>query len=102
MSEQRLAVFKDIHKERERQEAKFPAQVLPMGTGREYITLADFYRRRCETATASGRVTWLDVLLEEVFEAAVEKPGSPNLRKELIETAAVCVRIVEQIDAEGR
>lgn len=95
-------ILAQIGEERERQDAKHGAeQDLPNGTGgfgwmiarERAIALTD---RRMEL----GTVTWLDVLNEEFCEAMAEEDEA-LLRKELIQTAAVCVKWVEALDRKG-
>ncbi len=93
-------VLYDLEKERERQEMKFPGQVLPSGTGSEELRWeADVHRSECNDAFKTGTCTWRHVLLEEVFEALAEPEGL-KLRAELIQVAAVCLRWVDQLDKE--
>lgn len=94
-----LSILTEIAEERARQDQKHGAiQDIPDGTGtfahkvaaRHAIDLTD---RRMELGTH----TWADILTEEVFEALAEKDEAA-LRKELIQSAAVCVKWVEHID----
>lgn len=68
-------VYTDIKEERERQDAKWGEQNHPLDT-------------------------WMTVLMEEVGEAAqdVLKGRTPELRKELVQVAAVAVAAIEFID----
>lgn len=91
-------VVQDIRNERERQEAKFPDQHLPDGTHERFRWQAIRYRDATDEAAGTGGLTWRHILLEEVFEALTETdPG--KLREELIQSAAVIVRWVEDIDS---
>lgn len=45
-----------------------------------------------------GPVTYTHIMLEEVFEALAEEPGSEGLRDELIQVAAVALKWIEAID----
>lgn len=85
--------------ERAWQEKKFPDQVLPYGTSEGFVTEANVYRAMTEAASESGEVTWRHVLLEEVYEALAETDVA-LLRVELVQVAAVCLRILEQIAGE--
>jgi hypothetical protein len=94
-----VSILKEIRVERKRQDAKHgPEQNLPDGTGtlaqkvvREHaIALTDIRAER-------GTVSWCDVLTEEVAEALAES-DEDKLRKELIQSAAVCVKWIEAID----
>jgi hypothetical protein len=102
-------VLRDIADEVVRAEAKFPGQHLPTGTppNAERIGLtkatdqarrtADMYRRVCQTKTANGTLTWWDVLAEEFYEAGAEHDPA-RLRAELIQVAAMALRMVRDID----
>jgi hypothetical protein len=46
----------------------------------------------------SNCVTWFDVMMEEVCEAATETDSPRRLREELIQVAAMAVSIVRTID----
>ncbi len=93
-------VLDDLEKERERQEMKFPGQVLPSGTGSAAAKLdGEFFRARCQDRFEHGLGTWEAVLLEEVYEALAESDPA-KLRAELIQVAAVCLRWVDQLDKE--
>jgi hypothetical protein len=91
-----------IAEERARQDAKFPDQVLPSGTGgswseAHYRALLAIMRNINDGHAESDEATWESILAEEFFEAMLESdPG--KLREELIQVAAVAVRWVENID----
>jgi hypothetical protein len=94
-------VLNEVAYERVAQFAKFGEQNPPDGTGDAFrAAVADRYRKACDVAFANGRGTWLDIFLEEVFEAAAEK-DPVKLRAELIQAAAVAVAWVEAIDRRG-
>lgn len=61
---------------------------LDLRTGEE---LAEAFTRATDRKACEGRVTWRDIFLEEVFEAAAEEPDSDGLRDEVIQSAAVAV-----------
>jgi hypothetical protein len=104
------AVLIEVALERERQEVKFPGQVLRHYTPRteRLAPPAEVARDECEHRHAEGACSWYDVLLEEVAEALDEAvagnhPAAPPewvelLRAELVQVAAVAVRWIEQID----
>lgn len=98
--------------ERARQDAKWGEQNHPDGTGPlvqplvcpdpVYVadtarTLAEMFTYRTETHAAEGTATWLDILLEEVFETVAEE-DPVKLRAELIQVAAVAIQWAEAID----
>lgn len=108
-------IFAEVIAERERQEAKFPGQRLPLvepddEPGRIDLRRAvDRLRNResaarevCEARSKDGSLTWLDVASEEFSEAmhALAKlqagiGGREAARAELIQVMAVCARILE-------
>lgn len=91
------AVAREVIQERVRQDEKWGEQNHPDGSSRVWSKSADFYRDLCDERHRQGVGTWLDILLEEVYEAAAEE-DSTKLRKELIQVAAVAVAWVEAID----
>ncbi len=98
-------VLNELADERQRQVAKWGVQRHPNGTGRgiEWLPgrslgyLREYARERCKANPADGD-NWLDILLEEVFEAAAESDDEP-LRGELVQVAAVAIAWIETIDA---
>ena len=87
--------------ERVRQRAKWGVQVLPNGTGGPGArAVAEWARQDCQSAAAAGRVTWADVLEEEVAEAFAES-DPVRLRAELVQVAAVAVQWIEALDADA-
>lgn len=98
----------DVARERQRQDDKWGVQLHPNGTGRsiEWMpghTLAwfrEYAYERCKGNPPEAD-NWLDVLLEEVFEAACETDDVP-LRQELVQVAAVVKAWIETIDDRGR
>ena len=108
-------IFAEVVAERERQEAKFPGQRLPLvepndEPGRIDLRRAvDRLRNResaarevCEARARDGSLTWLDVASEEFSEAMHELAklqagigGKGAARAELIQVMAVCARILE-------
>lgn len=83
--------------ERQAQDMRWGEQSHPDGTGESFRAMAEEARTRCDAKHKSGRGSWLDILLEEVYEAATE--SDPDLlRAELIQVAAVAVNWVEAID----
>lgn len=98
-------VLADVGEERERQDAKFPGQVLPNGTGGSwsqamYEMPLVIARQINDNHSETGEATWESVLAEEFFEAMLEADPA-KLRAELVQVAAVAVRWVENIDREG-
>jgi hypothetical protein len=100
-------VLDDIGAERARQFAKWGPQHHENGTGPASVVdiagmqftpalLEQWFRQQCDRKFRAGTGTWLDILLEEVFEAAAE--GSPmRLAAELTQVAAVAAAWREDI-----
>jgi hypothetical protein len=114
MSGQTADVLCEVAAERERQDMKWGEQNHPSGTGcwrridggemRRDGYLAEVradraaeQRLACDQAASEGRVTWRLILNEEIAEAIAEDEGA-NLRKELVQVAAVAVSWIEAID----
>lgn len=94
-------VLVDIGQEREVQDKKWGAdRHLPDGTHEDYADLARAFRDACDEHHKAGEGTWLDILLEEVYEAATERDMA-KLRKELIQVAAVCCAWAEDLDSRA-
>lgn len=114
-------VLLEVLRERQRQDAKWGEQNHLNGTGPQSIPLHDIVRGpanatgdlhyafglslQARSATnrhaEEGKVTWADILLEEVFEALAED-DPPRLRAELIQVAAVATQWVEAIERRER
>ena len=94
------AVLDDIADERQAQHRQWGDQMLPMGTG-NYVfgIMRDHYRTECQQAHADGKLTYQHILLEEVFEALAESDPL-KLKDELIQVAAVVVKMIELINRE--
>lgn len=92
------SVLTEIAAERTRQNTKWGEQNHPDGTGnKSQQDRAEFARRWCQSAFASGYGTWADILTEEVAEAEAERDPA-KLRAELVQAAAVTVAWIEAID----
>jgi hypothetical protein len=95
-------VLEDVAAERARQRARYGAQALPDGTGGTFRAAGRrLSQRRCDRATAAGRVTWAHVLEEEVSEVLAETDAE-LLRAELVQVAAVAVQWIEALDRRRR
>lgn len=97
------AVLQEVAAERIRQRAKWGAQEhrdgthpLGFGLGLKVLRLREAVAERLGTGS-----TWARILLEEVFEAVVEKDPA-RLRAELVQVAAVAVQWIEVIDRRAR
>lgn len=81
---------------------------LPLGTGPKTTLFAGWTaeqtaraaKHRTDTAAEVGRVTWLEILTEEWAEAG-EATGA-ELRAELVQVAAVAVKMIDAIDKKGK
>lgn len=87
----------DVAEERCGQVLAWGVQTLPDGTGEEWEHAASEAKRINGVRAKAGSISWLDVLLEEVLEAAAE--ADPHkLRAELVQVAAVAVAWAEDVD----
>jgi hypothetical protein len=101
------AFAEQLDAERQAQLTKWGDQRHPDGTGPDarflgmpiLAFLADV-RRAVDTANAAGAAEWLGILLEEVFEAAVET-DPVKLRAELRQIAAVCQAWDSDLERRG-
>lgn len=105
-------VLEEVQSEQDRQEDKWGEQNHANGTGPDHFFLGKglsapatnaYLRERATEITddhaKNGRLTYADILLEEVFEAVAEKDPE-KLREELIQVAAVSVSWIEKIDRD--
>ena len=93
----RQLILSEVYAERDIQDEKFGLQDVPMGTGPAFQAESDMARRACDAAFAVGRGTYRDILTEEFWEAMAEDDPA-LLRKELIQVAAVAVKMIEVLD----
>jgi hypothetical protein len=102
-----LIALEDIQDERRRQEQKWGIQHREDGTSGDPTNKArrDLARELCDMKEKlgpkkgfTGGASWTHVLSEEAFESFCET-DLIALRKELIQTAAVCVAWIEDIDS---
>jgi hypothetical protein len=97
----RTDIFGEINAERERQIAKWGEQHRADDTGGRLLRdRADVARTLCQSAEkhTPGGAGWRAVLAEEVAEAFAESDPA-KLRAELVQSAAVIVAWVEDIDS---
>jgi hypothetical protein len=105
-----LGILVEVADERARQNAKWGVQNHPNGTGFErvcrpallprdktYGNIGSYAKQITDSNADHGRVTYADILLEEVFEALAESDPAA-LRAELIQCAAVAVQWIEKLD----
>jgi hypothetical protein len=100
-------VLDEVHAERLNQHLKWGEQNWPNGTGTwmnpipltsaNTGELRDVLKKATDRKALNGRVTYRDILMEEVFEAIAEEDPE-KLRTELIQLAAVAVQWVQAID----
>ena len=95
-------ILAQIIKERQRQDAKWGEQNLPIkDNDPQYVELAQFAKLKCDNALEDGTITWRHILQEEVAEAFAE--DDPNKQaEELIQVAAVCVAMIEYLKRSGQ
>lgn len=95
------AVLNEVAEERARQRAAWGEQHHPDGTSRSsFIDKAESARRACKRAAAKGAVTWMHILREEFWEAMAETEPD-RLRYELLQTIAVGVAWIEDLDSRA-
>ncbi|HEY3479057.1 MAG TPA: hypothetical protein VGL02_09175 [Streptomyces sp.] len=102
-------VLGEVADRRRQQDTTFGEQNHPDGTGPD-VELTGLLRRAAdaahtarfttELARAEGRLTWLHILREEVYEALAEAAPA-DLRDELLDVAATAVVWIEAIDRRG-
>lgn len=106
-------VLADIRDERVKQHEKWGEQNHRDGTGPhtspltritpgadQAMNLSYAARKATDQAAEAGTVTYADILLEEVFEAMAEY-DPVDLRRELVQVAAVAAQWIEAIDRRG-
>lgn len=98
-------VLDEVDWERIIQHAKWGEQDWPdaESTFKYWMGGASYYRDITEARAKSGSLTYLDILLEEVAEAADEAKAGDKvaLKAELIQVAAVAVAWVEKLNREA-
>ena len=99
MARNRDSVLSEISSERSRQDTLWGDQ-----SGLDYGTLRvgdtarmEFLQNAADRLQERGSITFRDILAEEVAEAFCAE-NSDELRKELVQVAAVCVQWIEAID----
>lgn len=111
-----VRVLAQVSAERARQDQKWGQQHHPsydpemcnrFGSGAEAYGLpsAALAKARCGQRAVEGRVTWADILVEEVAEALEAVSDPRHLREELLQVAAVAAAWAEDLDRwaeEGR
>lgn len=91
----------EVLNENRRQEILWGEQNHPNGTGERSDEIkANNAKQWCEAARRKGMLTWKYILYEEVMEAFAESSPS-ELRKELVQVAAVALSWIDNIDRES-
>lgn len=91
----------EVQQERSRQNEKWGEQNLPSGTTMKYFAPLRTAKRKCDEAAKENRITWLDILKEEVYEVFAETDET-KLREELIQVIAVSRSWVECLDRKKK
>lgn len=100
--ERMTKVLTEVFDERERQHRRWGEQNFPDGTSFDsWAFQADAARVEFQDAASDGRLTYLEILREEVLEAFSEEDPA-KLRAELVQVAAVAVQWIESIDRRAR
>jgi hypothetical protein len=77
---------------------RIPLVVIDPGAGTAIAArLAQRAKAATDKASESGKVTWRHILLKEVFEA-IASDDPFELRAELVQIAAVAVKMVDRVD----
>lgn len=107
-------IFNEIKAERERQELKWGEQdhpildpilinLSPQRMCEEYeIPSEDRARQLVEIHDERRDLTYFHILMEEISEVASCGSNVEELRKELIQSAAVLIAMIESLDRNGR
>jgi hypothetical protein len=90
-------ILDEVYAERGAQDTKWGEQNHPDGTGAHLRELAAVVKQRTQKAAERGKLTWRDILDEEVTEAWAES-NPVKLRAELVQVAAVASAWIEAID----
>lgn len=90
-------VLSEILDERLRQDKKWGEQNYDPGTHKVWKHLADTAKQVCDENVKKKELTWLNILVEEIYEACAEEDVE-SLRIELIQVAAVACAFIESLD----
>jgi len=97
----RAAILARIEAECERQHNKWGEQNHPDGTAELWAEQANRAKAAYERAAKAGKLTWLVILREELFEAFAET-DTEALTTELEQVAAVAVSWIAAIERRGK
>lgn len=106
-------ILNEIRTERKNQDAKWGVQnhpILPTGLVNSPNMICQSLgipsettaRKNVEIGVRCGSLTYFDIFIEEVSEAATCGSDTDSLREELIQCAAVAVAMIESLDRNGR
>lgn len=107
-------IFKKIQYERTRQNEKWGEQNHPMLDpvllNRSPERMCEEYeipsetraKQMCDINFRRGTGTWMHILVEEISEVASCGDNTELMRKELIQTAAVVVAMIESLDRKSQ
>lgn len=92
-------ILQEVLAERRRQHEKWGKQDFPDGTkttesNQQYLSAL---KEKNDEAATKGSLSFAEILREEFVEAVTEE-NPDNLRKELVQVAAVCVQWIQAID----
>lgn len=90
--------FNQFRKWGEQNHPSFPADVL--ADPETWQKMEEFAKRICNAAEKQGKLSWMDILTEEIHEAYAAKDNA-KLREELIQVAAVAVAWIDCLDRGG-
>lgn len=82
------------------QVGKWGIQHHPLGLDRKYALHAELAKEACARAVKAGTITWHQILEEEYYEALCEEGHPKAAREELIQTAAVIVSMIADLDSK--
>ena len=112
--EKTINILDEVYVERNNQDKKWGEQNHPILDqsliNRHPITMCQEYeipseekaKSKVEIHDKRGDLTYFDILIEEISEAASCGNNNVELRKELIQCAAVLVAMVESLDRNGK
>jgi len=93
-------IFVEIAEERRRQDARWGVQNHPVRNDSDAQWLkeqAETYRKICDLKASENRLTWYDIIMEEIFEVFAEDTPERQ-RAELVQMVTVGVAMVQSID----
>lgn len=99
-------LFLAIHREQERQVAKWGEQNHPSFTSvddrERRIEIAELVKASVDSSAAVGSLAWEQILTEELVEAQAEIEDPTALKTELIQVAAVALSWIESVERKER